>query len=273
MQVSPARSLFRRAQPAVGLLPAALITCLGGCDVIDVIILPDGGVTIGRRGADAGPASDAGNVGGSRGGGGGSPPVPLPGPPVSVPTTACQRELIERGVEFSVAAHQNAHPAGRPDLTCVVDDPVMVRPVLRGVTFRPARIGAAPVPLFAACALAASMDKMSQVLAERGVSDVIYFAIYGCRVVAGSSNLSEHARARALDLAGLRLANGNTHLVLSDWEKHQPAPVTAGGQLLRRVATSLYDADIFHIILTPDYNADHANHLHMDLTPDGRLFK
>lgn len=244
---------------------------LGGCDVIDVVLLPDGGVTIGRRPPDAG-AGGASGTGGANGTGG-TVPVPLPGPPVSVPATACQKELLERGVQFSVAEHQNAHPAGRSDLTCVVDDPVSVRPVLRGVTFRPSRVGAAPVPMFAACALALSMDKMSQVLAERGITDVVYFAIYGCRVVAGSSNLSEHARARALDVAGLRAASGTTHLVLSDWEKHQPAPVTAGGQLLRQVATALYDADIFHIILTPDYNADHANHLHMDLSPDARLFK
>ena len=35
----------------------------------------------------------------------------------------------------------------------------------------------------------------------------------------------------------------------------------------------VYAAGIFNIILTPDYNAAHHNHIHLDLTPGGRLFR
>ena len=167
----------------------------------------------------------------------------------------------------------NDHPAGRPDVTCTVDDPVLIQPVLSGVTLRPARIDGRPVGIYGACVLAASLGKMARMLAARGVTDVAYLGIYGCRVVAGTSTLSEHGRGRAFDLGALRLGDGRVYTVVSDWEKNQSSPVTAGGRFLRDTVTALHEARIFNIILTPDYNADHYNHFHLDLTPGGRLFR
>ena len=150
---------------------------------------------------------------------------------------------------------------------------MQIQPVIGGVTFRPARLDARPLPIFADCSLAESLAAMAAELAEAGVSDVSYLGIYGCRLVAGTSNLSEHGRGRAFDLGAVRLSDGRTFTVLTDWEKGTEDPVTPAGQFLRQLAEELYEEGIFNIILTPDYNAAHANHLHMDRTPGGRLLE
>ncbi|HEY0713872.1 MAG TPA: extensin family protein [Polyangia bacterium] len=247
---------------AVGVLVAA------GCEEFDLRFDPDAGLIIS-------PARPDGGTTGPSGGNDAGITIPLP-PPVPPPppgATACQRALQERGVGYTVAAQPMASAPGRPDIVCMVDDPVSIRPVVRGVTYRPGRVNANPTAMFMSCSLALSVDEMSQQLAARGVTDVVYLGIYGCRVVAGTSTLSEHGRGRAIDLATFKLASGATYTVLSDWEKNQPAPVTMAGSFLRQTVTALHQARIFSIILTPDYNADHANHFHLDITPDASLFK
>jgi hypothetical protein len=253
----------------VALVVAALAPA--GCDLVDVSF-GDGGIVINPR-----IFPDGGVPGEGEG-------VPVPGPlppggtmpdpaPPSSANTACQRDLVTRGVRFAPAPAMDGRPPGRPDITCTVDDPVWIEPLVRGVTFRPARIGGRPVPIYAACTLGSSLGKMAEMLAERGVTDVVYLGVYGCRLVAGTSTLSEHGRGRAFDLAAVRTADGTVHTVLDHWERNQPSPVTRSGQLLRETVEELFEERVFNIILTPDYNADHSNHFHLDLTPDGHLFR
>ena len=46
----------------------------------------------------------------------------------------------------------------------------------------------------------------------------------------------------------------------------------ARGQWLKALADARYAMDIFNIILTPNYNAAHYNHFHVDLTPGGDYY-
>ncbi|HEY0708313.1 MAG TPA: extensin family protein [Polyangia bacterium] len=249
-----------------GIVMAVAALLAAGCEEFDLRFDPDAGLIISPARPDGGATTFPG----------GGPPGPGPvvdGGAAPPGATACQRMLQERGVGFSVAAQPMASPPGRPDVVCMVDDPVSLRPSLRGVTYRPGRVTAAATPMFMSCPLALSVDRMSQILAERGVTDVVYLGIYGCRVVAGTTTLSEHGRGRAIDVGAFKLGNGNNYVVLSDWEKNQPAPVTMPGSFLRQVVTTLHEGRVFSIILTPDYNADHANHFHLDITPDASLFK
>lgn len=93
-----------------------------------------------------------------------------------------------------------------------------------------------------------------------GVVELAHFGSYSCRNIRGRSRLSQHATANAFDLAGFRLANGRTVTVKSGW--------TAGGAQsaflheLRGRACLL-----FNMVLSPDYNADHADHFHVDMGP------
>lgn len=91
------------------------------------------------------------------------------------------------------------------------------------------------------------------------------FGTYSCRRIYGSASAedrpSEHARANALDVGGVTLKNGRKVVVLDDWKGEGPAG-TAGASFLKRLRDG--GCRIFSTVLTPDYNAAHANHLHLD---------
>ena len=91
---------------------------------------------------------------------------------------------------------------------------------------------------------------------------------YACRRIYGQTELtarpSEHARANALDIGGMTLADGRRVSVLEDWDGTGPAG--AGGEtFLKRLRDGA--CRVFSTVLTPDYNEAHANHLHLDGAP------
>jgi len=100
------------------------------------------------------------------------------------------------------------------------------------------------------------------------VSSVDNYGTYSCRRIYGSTVVedrpSEHARANALDIAGVTLANGRKVSVLADWNGQGPAGAEAS-PFLRALRDGA--CRVFSTVLTPDYNAQHANHLHLDGAP------
>jgi hypothetical protein len=88
-----------------------------------------------------------------------------------------------------------------------------------------------------------------------------HFGTYACRRIYGRAEgrPSRHASAEALDVAGFRLADGRRISVLEDWR--DPG---AKGRFLRRVHDD--GCRLFQVVLSPDYNAAHANHLHFDMS-------
>ena len=90
------------------------------------------------------------------------------------------------------------------------------------------------------------------------VVEIIHFGSYSCRTMRGSSAMSEHATANAFDIAGFQLRSGKRVTVRQNWQGAGPT------------AKFLHDArdgacDYFNLVLSPDYNADHADHLHVDM--------
>ena len=80
---------------------------------------------------------------------------------------------------------------------------------------------------------------------------------YNCRTIAGSERLSEHATANAIDIGAIRLANGGSVAVARDWGKG------SRGTFLRKIRDG--GCRLFRVVLSPDYNAAHRDHLHVDL--------
>jgi hypothetical protein len=103
----------------------------------------------------------------------------------------------------------------------------------------------------------------------QAVASVENMGSYSCRRIYGSENASdrpsEHARANALDVAGVRLADGRVVSVSSDWTGGGPAGAE-GAPFLRRLRDGA--CRVFSTVLTPDYNAAHADHLHLDGAPN-----
>lgn len=86
------------------------------------------------------------------------------------------------------------------------------------------------------------------------------FGTYACRNTVGtaSARLSGHAIANAVDVAAFDLADGRRISVLGDYHSADP-------QVSAFMATIHASAcKRFGTVLSPDYNAAHHNHLHLE---------
>ena len=83
---------------------------------------------------------------------------------------------------------------------------------------------------------------------------------YACRRVNGAKTgrWSEHAHGEAVDIAGFTLADGTRVMVKDDFSDFSPEAM-----FLRRVRDK--GCGVFSVVLSPDYNAQHADHLHFDM--------
>ncbi len=96
------------------------------------------------------------------------------------------------------------------------------------------------------------------------VERVEHFGAYRCRRLYGRTEgrWSEHATGNAIDIAAFVLADGRRIAVLRDWPGDDPE-----GRFLRRVRDEA--CRTFGTVLSPDYNAAHADHLHFDQAARG----
>lgn len=158
--------------------------------------------------------------------------------------SACRAALAQAGITFTEEPRRR-HGG------CVTVNAVRLR---GGVTpLSPA----APVmtcPLALAYAL---WDR--EALRPAGVARLEHYGTYACRNVYGraSGRRSEHASANALDVAGFRLKDGRRLTVARDFRDEG-----ADGALVQSLRDDA--CRTFRATLSPDYNAAHADHLHLD---------
>lgn len=100
-------------------------------------------------------------------------------------------------------------------------------------------------------------------LKAMGIVEIRHFGIYNYRVVAGTTTLSKHAMALAIDVSGFVFGNGTVVSVKKDW----PTEGSKGAVLrtIRHIAGNYFDA-----VLDPDFNAAHHDHFHCELNPAKR---
>lgn len=137
----------------------------------------------------------------------------------------------------------------------------------RTVAFEPAGlVTSCPV----AAALALFERDVLQSAARRHfgtkVTAIDHAGSYSCRRLYGRAegDFSEHATADAVDITGFRLADGTRVSVVSDWRSDGPK-----SEFLRDVRDGA--CDLFATVLSPDYNAAHADHLHLDQAMRGKM--
>ena len=90
--------------------------------------------------------------------------------------------------------------------------------------------------------------------------EIDHLGSFACRNIVGghTDRLSEHAAANAIDVAGFVFRDGERVTVERDWR--------GGGnkaQFLHDVRNGA--CGIFHVVLSPDFNAAHKTHLHLDM--------
>ncbi|KTT75394.1 extensin family protein [Sphingomonas endophytica] len=99
------------------------------------------------------------------------------------------------------------------------------------------------------------------------LSRVVSMGSYACRNTVGTSGparRSGHAIANAIDIGAFELKDGRRISILRDWNSPDPAV----RQFLKVIHTSACRR--FGTVLSPDYNAVHRDHLHLE--DDGARF-
>ncbi|WP_343527283.1 extensin family protein [Sphingomonas sp.] len=168
---------------------------------------------------------------------------------------ACLALLDRAGIRY------NRLPDRRDGPQCGYDDVVRFLPGgARGLAYRPASLGMS-CPVAASLALWEwnSVQPAARELLGTEVVAIAHLGSYNCRRISGrsSSDWSEHASANAVDIAGFRLGDGRRIIVVRDWDDDG-----AVGRFLHRVRDDA--CGLFATTLSPDYNAAHADHFHLD---------
>lgn len=102
------------------------------------------------------------------------------------------------------------------------------------------------------------VDRAAEQILGSRVARIETFGSYSCRTVAGTSRLSGHATANAIDVSGFVLEDGRRITVLDDWD----GGTSDERRFLRVVHASACKR--FGTTLGPQYNAAHKNHLHLE---------
>ena len=107
-----------------------------------------------------------------------------------------------------------------------------------------------------------SLEPAAREILGSDVVQIDHFGAYACRNVnngVGSTRISAHAEAAAVDVAGVRLRDGRRITLTDDWQGDD-----AEARFLRRIRDDA--CQIFGTVLSPDYNAVHHDHLHLEAT-------
>jgi hypothetical protein len=174
----------------------------------------------------------------------------------------CRAVLTRAGVRHQVL------PPRRDGTQCGYADAV------RFMSGGSRRIGFVPAGLGVACPVAAGLAAWEwhvvQPAARRHLGQPVvtidHFGSYSCRRLYGrdAGAWSEHASADAVDIAGFRLADGRLITVVGDWRGEG-----RDAAFLREVRDGA--CDLFATVLSPDYNAAHRDHLHLDQAARGQM--
>jgi hypothetical protein len=164
----------------------------------------------------------------------------------------CDQVLQTSGLRVS---HQADSPA---DLACPLRNVLRVQGAQ--VTLSSSFLASCPLAVAFALFERHSLQPAAQAVFGQAVTRVDHLGSFACRNVYNRADgrLSQHASANAVDIAGFRLADGRRISVLKDWPGEGDS-----ARFLRQVRDSA--CDDFNVVLSPDYNAAHRNHFHLDM--------
>jgi hypothetical protein len=161
-----------------------------------------------------------------------------------------------------------------------VRTPIEVRGPLQSVALVP-RAGRPPQM---DCSLARALAEAAPIFEELGVHALYFSGAYDHRYRRDSPRLSQHAHGLAIDVHAVATAGGVLEVSrdfepgVGAWRNLVPGegaleacvgqPLTERGRALRTLACRLKLHSAFRAIATPDDNADHRDHLHLETFPD-----
>lgn len=166
---------------------------------------------------------------------------------------ACRALLASSEVDYAPLPRVGTGQCLAPDRTRLADN------VTPGLVLRP--VGVAP-----SCAVGTAMilwlRERVQPAAQRHfgqrVARMEHLGSYNCRTIRGGGTISQHASGNAIDIAAFVLADGTRVTLKRDWNGDG-----ARAAFLRDARDGA--CDLFATTLSPDYNAAHADHFHIDM--------
>jgi len=191
--------------------------------------------------------------------------------------TACLAELTRRGITFMIVAEARGVLA-----------PIRLMSPLHGVTIRsalPARLrNTSPLEILD-CRLALALDDFSAILARYDVVELVHLSAYrppSARHWAQGRIGARHEGGLALDAATFIRRDGSELRVERDFHGRigaktcgagaGPSPPTPDAITMRKIVCEAADGHLFNVELTPDYNRQHRNHFHLEVTPQVNWF-
>jgi len=174
--------------------------------------------------------------------------------------TQCKQTLDQLGVPWRTWSYSTQSAGGS---SCTINDPITITGPINGVTYQ--YLDTNPGIMNMSCDLALALHRMGDVLKEKNINRVKHIGTFNCRNIAGSSTLSQHSYGNAIDLWKFVGTDGTTYSLEHDWQKNNNNPTTHKAQVLHYIANQLHERRIFNIVLTPNFDAAHYNHFHVDL--------
>ena len=164
---------------------------------------------------------------------------------------ACRAVLARSGVAFSALAPEGDGACRRSDRTQLTNYPLSPdRPPMT-------------CPMAVALQLwrRDSLEPAADAIFGSKVTKIEHLGTYSCRRLYGREEgpWSQHATGNAIDIAGFVLADGTRISVLRDWQGEGDK-----ARFLREARDGACRTT--GIVLSPDYNAAHADHLHLDMS-------
>lgn len=182
-----------------------------------------------------------------------SNPGPVPSPPRDVASRSCFAQLDAAGVRYTPLPDQDFGSGCHARASVRVTD-------LGTPTSNLGPMTCSLASNFAAWVRHAVRPAARQVYGE-DLARVETFGTYSCRNIYGgrSGRLSQHAFANAVDVSAFVLEDGRRIVVLGGWNGSE-----RDQRFLRLIRASACRR--FGTVLSPDYNAAHANHFHFDMS-------
>ncbi len=184
-------------------------------------------------------------------------------------TTQCLQTLDQLGVQWRPWSYSPQKAGGK---TCSVDDPIIVSGAINGVSYR-YYSQASPGTMSMSCDLALALHRAGATLKQYNINQVLHIGTFNCRTISGSTSLSKHAHGTAIDFYGFETTSGTSLNFERDWQHNTTNPTSEKGKILYEIAQKWHANKVFNIILTPNYNRDHDNHIHADLTPGSNTIR
>lgn len=135
------------------------------------------------------------------------------------------------------------------------------------ITFRPTAVTAQCPLMLASYIWLRDVDRAAQKRLGSGLNKVHHAGTYSCRRQRGNTSgaWSEHAFANAWDITGFELDDGRVISVLKHWDGRKDKDAKTKAKFLRDARKSA--CRVFRVVLTPDFNAAHKDHFHLDQGP------